>query len=126
MIRVPKRRGVGTRAEFRFPDPSCNPYLALAVVLAAGLQGIESSLTPPPPIERDVYELSVRDRRKYRVTEMPGTLREALEALQKDRVVRHALGEQVYQDFLNAKQLEWNSYRTAVHQWELQQYLAEY
>jgi glutamine synthetase len=126
MIRVPKRRGVGTRAEFRFPDPSCNPYLALAVILAAGLQGIESSLTPPPPIERDVYELSVRDRRKYRVTQMPGTLREALEALQKDRVVRQALGDQVYQGFLNAKQIEWNSYRTAVHQWELQQYLAEY
>lgn len=126
MIRVPKRRGVGTRAEFRFPDPSCNPYLALAVILAAGLEGIESNLTPPPPIERDVYELSVRDRRKYRVTEMPGTLREALEVLQKDRVVRHALGEQVYRDFLNAKQLEWNSYRIAVHQWELQQYLAEY
>ncbi|GIW31207.1 MAG: glutamine synthetase [Meiothermus sp.] len=126
MIRVPKRRGVGTRAEFRFPDPSCNPYLALAVILGAGLEGIENNLTPPPPIERDVYELSVRDRRKYRVSEMPGTLREALEALQKNRVIRAALGEQIYKDFLHAKQVEWNSYRIAVHQWELDQYLAEY
>ncbi len=126
MIRVPKRRGNGTRAEFRFPDPSCNPYLALAVILAAGLEGIENRLEPPPPIERDVYDLSVRDRRKYRVSEMPSTLREALEALQKNRVVRNALGEQVYKDFLHAKQVEWDAYRISVHQWELNQYLAEY
>ncbi|MDW8482429.1 MAG: type I glutamate--ammonia ligase [Meiothermus sp.] len=126
MIRVPKRRGTSTRAEFRLPDPSCNPYLALAVILAAGLDGLENQLTPPPPIERNVYDLSVRDRRKYRVSEMPGTLREALEALQKNRVIRAALGEQVYKDFLNAKRVEWGSYRTAVHQWELEQYLAEY
>jgi len=126
MIRVPKRRGVGTRAEFRLPDPSCNPYLALAVILGAGLEGIENNLTPPPPIERNVYQLSVRDRRKYRVSEMPRTLREALEALQKNRVIRATLGEQLYKDFLKAKQVEWDSYRIAVHQWELERYLAEY
>ncbi|RDI96695.1 type I glutamate--ammonia ligase [Meiothermus sp. QL-1] len=126
MIRIPKRRGPSTRAEFRLPDPACNPYLALAVILAAGLYGLENRLTPPPPIERDVYDLSVRDRRKYRVSEMPGTLREALEALQKNRVVREALGDRVYKDFLQAKRVEWGSYRTAVHQWELEQYLAEY
>ena len=126
MIRVPKRRGVGTRAEFRLPDPSCNPYLALAVILGAGLEGIENNLTPPPPIERNVYQLSVRDRRKYRVSEMPRTLREALEALQKNRVIQATLGEQLYKDFLKAKQVEWDSYRIAVHQWELERYLAEY
>lgn len=126
MIRVPKRRGGGTRAEFRVPDPSCNPYLALAVILGAGLEGIERNYTPPPPIERNVYDLSVRDRRKYRVSELPGTLREALEALQKNRAIRDALGDQVYKDFLHAKQVEWDSYRISVHQWELDQYLAEY
>ncbi|MCL6527171.1 MAG: type I glutamate--ammonia ligase [Thermaceae bacterium] len=126
MIRVPKRRGVGTRAEYRIPDPSSNPYLALAVILAAGLDGLENKLTPPPPIERSVYDLSVRDRRKYRVSELPGTLGEALEALRRNRIIREALGKDVYDNFVAAKELEWGSYRTAVHRWELDQYLAEY
>lgn len=126
MIRVPKRRGSGTRAEFRIPDPSCNPYLALTAILAAGLDGLEQNLTPPPPIERSVYDLSVRDKRKYGVSELPTTLREALEALHKNRVIRDALGKPLYDSFLDAKQLEWDSYRIAVHQWELDQYLAEY
>ncbi len=126
MIRVPKRRGVGTRAEFRIPDTSSNPYLALTAILAAGLDGIEGNLTPPPPIERSVYDLSVRDRRKYRLSELPVTLGEALEALRKNRVIREALGKDVYDNFLQAKEIEWRSYRTAVHQWELDQYLAEY
>lgn len=126
MIRIPRRRGHGTRAEFRVPDPSCNPYLALTAVLAAGMDGIENNLTPPPPIERNVYDLSVRDKRKYRVSELPGTLREALEALRKNRVIRDALGKMVYDSFLDAKQIEWDSYRISVHRWELDQYLAEY
>ncbi|PZA06642.1 MULTISPECIES: type I glutamate--ammonia ligase [unclassified Meiothermus] len=126
MIRVPARRGVGTRAELRMPDPSCNPYLALAVMIGAGLDGIEGRIEPPPPIQRNIYQMSVRDRRKHRVRELPGTLREALEALQKDRVVRNALGEHAYEHFLRAKRIEWDSYRIAVHQWELDQYLAEY
>jgi glutamine synthetase len=126
MIRVPKRRGSGTRAEYRIPDPSCNPYLALSAILAAGLDGLEQGSAPPPPIERNVYDLSVRDKRKYGVSELPTTLREALEALRKDRVIREALGKPLYDSFLDAKQLEWDSYRIAVHQWELDQYLAEY
>jgi glutamine synthetase len=108
------------------PDPSCNPYLALAVMIGAGLDGIEGRLEPPPPIQRNIYQMSVRDRRKHRVRELPGTLREALEALQKDRVVRSALGEHAYEHFLRAKRVEWDSYRIAVHKWELDQYLAEY
>jgi glutamine synthetase len=126
MIRIPARRSNGTRVEFRIPDPSCNPYLALAAMAGAGMEGIESNLTPPPPIERNVYDLSVRDKRKYRVSELPVTLGEALEALRKNRVIREALGKQIYDNFLDAKQLEWGSYRIAVHQWELDQYLAEY
>lgn len=126
MIRIPARRGVGTRAELRMPDPACNPYLALAVMLAAGLDGIERKLTPPPPIQRNIYQMSVRDRRKHKISELPGTLREALEALRKNRVVREALGQHVYEHFLQAKQMEWDSYRITVHQWELDQYLAEY
>jgi glutamine synthetase len=125
MVRIPTRRGVGTRAELRIPDPACNPYLALAVILAAGLDGLEGGYTPPPPIERNVTDLSIRDKRKYRVSELPETLHEALEGLRKNRVIREALGPHVYEHFTQAKELEWHAYRSAVHQWEIHQYLGE-
>jgi glutamine synthetase len=102
MIRVPARRGVGTRTELRMPDPSCNPYLALAVILAAGLDGIERNLVPPPDIHRNIYQMSVRDRRKHKIRELPGSLREALITLQKDRVVRDALGDHIYSQYIEA------------------------
>jgi len=126
LIRVPAPRGPHTRIEFRMPDPSCNPYLALAVMLASGIDGLERKLLPPPPIQRNVYHLSIRERRHHRVRDLPGTLWEALEALQKDAVVRGALGDLIYGHFLHAKQAEWNAYRIAVHRWELDRYLAEY
>jgi glutamine synthetase len=126
MIRIPARRGMSTRCELRMPDPACNPYLAMAVMCAAGTHGIEDNLTPPPAIQRNIYEMSVRDRRKHKIKELPGTLREALEALRKDKVVREALGEHVYSHFLDAKTVEFDDYRITVHDWELEQYLAEY
>jgi glutamine synthetase len=126
MIRIPARRGVGTRCELRMPDPSCNPYLALAAIMAAGIDGIERNLIPPPAIARNIYEMSVRDRRKHKIKELPYTLREALGTLRKDRVVREALGQHVYEHFEDAKVAEFDSYRIAVHDWELDQYLAEY
>ena len=92
MIRIPARRGVGTRSELRMPDPSCNPYLALAAMLAAGIDGLENELTPPPAIQRNIYEMSVRDRRKHKIKELPGTLREAIQALRKDKVMKAGLG----------------------------------
>ena len=126
MIRIPARRGASTRSELRMPDPACNPYLALAVMLAAGLDGIENNLTPPPAIQRNIYEMSVRDRRKYKIKELPGTLREAVGALQKDRVIRDALGAHVFDHFIDAKTIEFDDYRVTVHDWELQNYLSEY
>lgn len=126
MIRIPARRGMGTRAELRMPDPSANPYLALAVMLAAGLDGIEKGFLPPPPIQRNIYRMTVRERRKHKIRELPGTLREALEALRKDKVIQEALGEHVYTHFVQAKQMEWDEYRVTVHQWELDRYLAMY
>ena len=126
MIRIPARRGLGTRSELRMPDPSCNPYLALAVMLAAGRDGIERDLTPPPAIQRNIFEMSVRDRRRHKIKELPGTLREALVALQRDRVMVDALGEHAFQHFVGAKTREFDEYRIAVHAWELDQYLAEY
>ena len=126
MIRIPARRGLGTRSELRMPDPSCNPYLALAVMLAAGRDGIERDLTPPPAIQRNIFEMSVRDRRRHKIKELPGTLREALGALQKDRTMVEALGEHAFEHFVGAKTREFDEYRIAVHDWELDKYLAEY
>jgi len=126
MIRIPARRGVGTRSELRMPDPSCNPYLALAAMLAAGTDGIENNLIPPPPIQRNIYQMSVRDRRNHKIKELPGTLREAISALEKDRVIRRALGEHAFDHFIEAKRQEFDAYRVTVHEWELQTYLAEY
>ena len=126
MIRVPARRGVSTRTELRMPDPSCNPYLALAVILAAGLDGIERNLVPPPDIRRNIYQMTVRDRRKHKIRELPGTLRDATVTLQRDRVVRDTLGEHIFAKYVEAKSLEFDGYRIAVHDWELDHYLAEY
>jgi glutamine synthetase len=126
MIRVPAKRGQSTRCELRIPDPSCNPYLAFTVMLAAGMSGMAQNLTPPPPIQRNIYQMSVRDRRKHKVKELPGTLREALQIMKRSRVVKNALGEHIFDHFIDAKSLEFDKYRETVHQWELEQYLAEY
>jgi glutamine synthetase len=126
MIRIPARRGVGTRCELRMPDPSCNPYLALAAIMAAGIDGLERELEPPPAIARNIYHMSVRDRRRHKIKELPPTLREAIGALQRDRVVREAVGPHVFERFVEAKATEYDAYRIAVHHWELERYLAEY
>ena len=126
MIRVPAKRGQSTRCELRMPDPSCNPYLALTVMMAAGLEGIQKNMTPPPPIQRNIYQMSVRDRRKHKVKELPGTLREAIQIMRRSRVVKNALGEHIFDHFIDAKTQEFDNYRVTVHHWELEQYLAEY
>ncbi len=126
MIRVPAKRGPSTRCELRIPDPSCNPYLAFTVMLAAGMSGMAQNLTPPPPIQRNIYQMSVRDRRKHKVKELPGTLREALQIMKRSRVIKNALGEHIFDHFIDAKTLEFDNYRVTVHDWELEQYLAEY
>lgn len=125
LVRVPARRGTGTRAELRMPDPSCNPYLALAVMLAAGLDGIEQRLLPPPPVQRNIYRMTVRERRAHRVRNLPGDLNEAVNALEDDAVIRAALGEHVVEHFVAAKRTEWQAYSAVVHQWELERYLGE-
>ena len=126
MIRIPARRGMSTRCELRMPDPACNPYLALTVMLAAGMDGIINKITPPPPIQRNIYEMSVRDRRKHKIKELPGTLREALKVMGRDSVIREALGDHVFDHFIEAKTVEFDNYRVHVHDWELEHYLADY
>jgi glutamine synthetase len=126
LIRIPDRRGTGTRCELRMPDPSANPYLALAVQLAAGLDGVQRKLTPPDPVNKNIFEMSHRERRKYRIDELPRDLHEALECLEKDALMRDALGEHIYERFVEAKREEWQDYIGKVSAWELERYLGLY
>ena len=126
MVRIPARRGKGTRLEVRMPDPAANPYLALAVQLAAGMDGIRSKLTPPDPVDKNIWTLSVRERRKYRIQELPRDLGEAIELLKKSKLVKQALGEHIFAHFVAAKEQEWQEYIAQVHEWEIEQYLAVY
>ncbi len=126
LVRIPARRGKGTRCENRMPDPSCNPYLALAVMLTAGLDGIKRKLVPPPPVNRNIYKMSHRERRKFKIGELPYDLSEAVKALQKDKVIMNALGEHISKHFVEAKQAVWKQYIAQVHPWEVQKYLSYY
>ena len=126
LVRVPARRGMGTRCEVRVPDPSCNPYLALAVMLAAGLDGIERGLDCGEPVNRNIYELSEREKRRLRIRQLPRDLSEALDFMQRSRLVRGALGEHIFENFLRNKREEWHRYISVVHQWERDQYLKAY
>ena len=128
LIRVPRinpDRPKATRVELRCPDPSCNPYLAFAVMLRAGLDGIKRKLTVPEPIEENLYSFDETELAKRQIAVLPGSLGEALDELRKDELVQDALGTHVYERFLEAKTLEWNSYRMYVSPWELERYLDE-
>ena len=126
LVRIPDRRGIGTRCELRMPDPSANPYLALAVQLAAGLDGIERKLVPPDPVNKNIFTMSFRERRRYRIDELPRDLHEALDMLEKDDVIRDALGSHIYERFVEAKREEWQEYIGQVSEWELNRYLGQY
>lgn len=126
LIRVPEvnpGRLETTRLEFRSPDPSCNPYLAFAVMLKAGLDGIKRKLPVPEPVEEDVYHLGEVDMRERQLTTLPGSLAEALDELEKDEVIKEALGSHIYERFMEAKRQEWDEYRIQVTPWELERYL---
>jgi len=125
-IRVPARRGAGTRLELRSPDPSCNPYLALAATISAGLDGIKRRIQPPPPVKRNIYTMTPEERAQAGIGTLPVTLREALGELERDEVVKAALGQHIVGRFLEAKGIEWEMYRTQVHQWEIDKYLASF
>lgn len=126
LIRIPAKRGASTRLELRSPDPSCNPYLALAVTLKAGLDGIKNRVNPPAAVDRNIYQMTARERAEGGIDSLPGSLIQAIEELKKNKVIQSALGEHIYYRFLEAKQLEWDIYRTQIHQWETDQYLATF
>ncbi len=126
LIRVPAKRGVATRIELRSPDPSCNPYLALAVILGAILDGIENKIEPPVQVEENIYEMTPKELKKAHIDSLPGGLNLAVEMLEKDEVIKDALGEHILNEFITAKHIEWDSYRTYVTQWEKDRYLNAY
>jgi glutamine synthetase len=126
MVRVPARRGKGTRLELRMPDPSANPYLALAVQLAAGLDGVRNEIEPPDPVDKNIFELTVRERRRYKIQELPKDLGEAIREFQKSDLMKVTLGDHVYEHFIAAKEHEWADYIAQVHDWEIERYLASY
>ena len=126
LIRVPARRGTGTRLELRSPDPAANPYLALAVMLAAGLDGIATEATSREPVNENIYEMSFRERRRLRIDDLPRDLNEACDELEKDSEIQEALGTHVCEHFLAAKREEWREYISQVSAWELEHYLAKY
>ncbi len=126
LVRVPARRGTGTRLEYRSPDPTCNPYLAISVMLKAGLDGIKNKTDPGKPIYKNIYQLSPEERKKMGIESLPGTLIEAIHELEKDEAVKAGLTEHIYNYYVRAKKIEWDEYRTRVHQWELDEYLNRY
>jgi glutamine synthetase len=127
LIRVPvyhPGKEQATRAEFRCPDPACNPYLTFAVMLAAGLEGIEKGYELPEPIEKNLYDLTEEERRKLGVESLPESLGEALKYFEKSELVYKTLGEHIFTRFLRLKREEWNEYRVQVTPWELEKYLS--
>lgn len=126
LVRVPAARGVGTRAELRSPDPSCNPYLAFAVVLKAGIDGIKNQIEPGEPVSQNIYTMNKKEKESLGIESLPSTLNEALLELDKDEVVKSALTSHILENFIEAKREEWENYRIQVHQWELDRYLTIY
>jgi glutamine synthetase len=126
LIRIPQYqpgKEKATRIEYRAPDPACNPYLAFSVLLAAGLRGIRDKLEPPPPVERNVFEMSEREREEMGIGTLPGSLYEAIKLTEKSDLVREALGEHVFNTFIQNRKVEWDRYRSQVTDYELKHYL---
>ena len=126
LVRVPAKRGMSTRCEVRMPDPSCNPYLAFAVMLAAGLDGVENAIDAGDPVNKNIFTMSQREKRRLKISQLPANLSEALDNLEKDKVIQEALGEHIYSHYLEAKREEWADYISQVHGWETERYLATY
>ena len=126
LIRVPDAGGEGTRLELRSPDPSCNPYLAFAAICAAGLDGLRRDLTPPPMMERNIYNMGADDPVMGGLRRLPASLPDALDALERDRLILDAIGPHAAQSYLRAKRIEYAEYSSRVHPWETDRYLARY
>jgi len=126
LVRVPMYKPgkeAATRCEYRAPDPSCNPYLAFAVMLAAGLKGIENKYPLADPVEVDIYHMTENERKRHKIGELPGSLFEAVQETAKSALVKEALGDHIFNKFLENKRIEWDNFRTHVSQYEIERYL---
>jgi glutamine synthetase len=126
MVRVPMYKPgkeQATRIEFRSPDPACNPYLAFAAMLAAGLKGVEDKYQLPDPVEEDIYEMDEEARAREGITSLPGSLFEAIQEMAKSELMRETLGDHIFNKVLENKKIEWDRFRTHVSDYELNQYL---
>src|SRR5690606_26843476 len=126
LVRIPSSRGLSTRIEVRSVDPTANPYLAMAVLLKAGLSGIEDQLTPPHSVDKNIYNMIKSERMEEGVIDLPSNLHEALEQLKQDEVIKAGLGKHIFENFIEAKEIEWDMFRTQVHPWEREQYMRMY
>ncbi|MBM7556522.1 type I glutamate--ammonia ligase [Halanaerobacter jeridensis] len=126
LIRIPAASGAGTRLEMRNPDPTANPYLAIAVMLKAGLDGIKNEIEPPAEVVENIYEMTAERKAELGIESLPANINEAVQELLKDETIKNALGDHVLEHFVTAKEIEWDTYRTQVHDWELEQYLSVY
>ena len=123
LIRIPATRGDGTRVELRCPDPSANPYLTLAVCLAAGLDGIRNQIMPPESVPDNLFEMQTEEKEKLGVQSLPMDLEEALEEFEKDEYIKGVLGKHITEKYVEAKRAEWTEYRAQVTDWEINNYL---
>jgi glutamine synthetase len=129
LIRVPRinpTKPQAARVELRSPDPTCNPYLAFAVMLRAGLEGIEQGLNAPEPVDENLYHFDEHERQRRNIGVLPGSLDEALNEMEKDDLIRETLGDHVFERYLEAKRQEWDDFRTRVTPWEIERYLETY
>ena len=126
LIRIPASRGAGTRVEVRCPDPTANPYLAIALMLASGLDGIKKGLTPPAAVNKNIFKMTPQEMADLGVSSLPGSLYDALQTFKADPLVKDTLGDHIFNVYQEFKNEEWDSYRTAVHPWEIDQYLTKY
>lgn len=126
LIRIPAARGAATRVELRCPDPSCNPYLVLAAVLSAGLDGIENKITPPEPTNKNIFQMTKEERRAEGIDSLPGSLDEAIAEMAGSSFVKGILGGHIFEKYIEAKTEECNEYRTKISKWELDNYLTMY
>jgi len=127
LVRVPMYKPgkeKATRAEFRCPDPACNPYLAFSVMLAAGLKGIKENYQLAEPVEEDIFEMTDAEKKAHKIDALPGSLDEAVNLTAKSELVREALGDHVFEKFIANKRIEWDRFRTHVSQFELDNYLS--
>ncbi len=126
LIRIPASRGDGKRVELRNPDPSANPYLVLALCLAAGLDGIKNKIEPDAELRENVFELTDEDKERLKIESLPADLHEAVEELKKDEFIQSVLGSHISGKYIEAKEAEWNEYRTQISDWEIEEYLYKF